>query len=126
MEGRQGHFSLCQVLCRSATCWRVIKLLLTRSWRSAPFLIALFLGTSCCLFWSLKNVMVMLKSVGFKCGQAGPGCVGRRTPDLVAKRRAGELVGIIIGSSSAKSPWVNSSSFQSCKSCYCQWDFIES
>lgn len=69
MKGRQGHFSFCQVLCRSATCWRVIKLLLTRSWRNADFLIALLLGTGCCLFWSLKkkeNVIVILKSASFK------------------------------------------------------------
>lgn len=47
--------------------------------------------------------MVVLKSESFNCGQAGPGSVGRRTPDLVARRRADELVGSTIGSSFAKS-----------------------
>lgn len=47
-------------------------------------------------------MIVILKSASFKCRQAGPGSVGRM-PYLVARRRAGELVGSSTGSCSASS-----------------------
>lgn len=129
MEGRQGHFAFCQVLCWSATCWRVIKLLLTRSWRNANFSNCTFFVQAAVYFGLLKNVIVILKSASFKRRQAVPSNVGRIW-DLVVRTRAWESWKLAFPSLALLklilTPWKNSSASEPCKfqqSGPSQWDF---
>lgn len=98
-KGAPGHFSLCQVFSWSATCWRDIKLLLTRTWRNSDFLIALFNfffpGASCCLFWALKSQDCNLEVWEFQ-SWGREGWEGSRL-DSLAGEGLGEALLILLG-----------------------------
>lgn len=97
-KGGPGQFSLCQLFSWSATCWRDIKLLLTRTWRNSDFLIALFhfffflfLVQAAVYFGLLKARIVIWKSGSFKAG-AGR---GGKDPDWIPW--PGEALLILLG-----------------------------